>query len=184
MRRRLPALLSSLARPASLKSTAVAFPKERAQSQQFTVLGRVAQLGPIGLYRALRLLPLKAPPLLIEAQMSSKTGPKFSLRTWASGRKTSFLQLVHSCPDPGHVREWMALIPPFSGSCGNFSYGQLARTTMMFLVTHPGVTPFGLSWTLAPHRGYSCLVFQNALCGVACCYYFNTLCIIWNIFQN
>lgn len=184
MRQRLLALLSSLARPASLKSTAVAFPEEQARNQQFTVLGGVAQLCPVGLYRALRLLPLEAPPLLIKAQMASKTRPKVSLRTWASRRKTSSLQLVHSCPDPGQVWEWMALISPFSGSCGSLTYSQAAQGAMMFLVViHPGVTPFGLSWTLAPHLGYSCLLFQNALCRVSC-YYFNVSCTIRNIFQN
>lgn len=78
-----------------------------------------AQQCPVGLYRGLRFLPPKAPPLLIEAQSASQTGLKVSLRAWASQRKAFSLQHVHSCPASGHVWKWMALIPPFLGSYGN-----------------------------------------------------------------
>lgn len=60
----LPASLFSLARPASLESTAAAFSEEQAESQQFTVFGRDAPRCPVGLYRALRLLPRKTHPCL------------------------------------------------------------------------------------------------------------------------
>lgn len=62
-------------------------------------------------------------------------------------------------------------------------YSQPRHGAVMVLAAHPEVTPPSLSWTLASHLSYSCLLFQNALCGVSS-YYFNMLCIMRDIFQN
>ena len=76
---KLPASLSSLATPASLESTAAAFLEERAESQQFTVLGGDAQWCWFRLYRSRRLLPPEALPLLIEALCLLELGKRSHL---------------------------------------------------------------------------------------------------------
>ena len=145
---KLLASLSSLATPVSLESTAAAFLEERAESQQFTVLGGDAQRCWFGLYRSRRLLPPEALPLLIEALWLLELGKRSSFRIWASQRKTSSLQHVHSCPASGHVWERVALNPPFLGLLWSLGYAQPPQEAMVLLVTHPRVPPPGLPRTL------------------------------------
>lgn len=137
---------------------------------------RDAQRCPGGLDRALRLLPLEVLPLSIEVQLASTTEPKASLRTWESRSKTSSSQHVFSCPAPGPVWGRTALLSPFSGSCDRLICHQTPQEAMLLLVTHPKVSPSGLSWTLPFHVSSPHLVVPSALCRVSCC--FNVLCII------